>query len=46
MFWYETIFDPDLFGEFKDILQNYPESLQQMVGGQFALSEFGGFMNI
>ncbi|MGV9172052.1 MAG: ABC transporter permease subunit, partial [Promethearchaeia archaeon] len=39
-------FDPDLFGEFKDILQNYPESLQQMVGGQFALSEFGGFMNI
>ncbi|MFO8017044.1 MAG: ABC transporter permease subunit [Promethearchaeia archaeon] len=46
MFWYETIFDPDLFGEFSDILENYPEGLQQMVGGQLILTEFGGFMNI
>ena len=45
-YWFTTIYDPDLFGGMEEFVQNYPEALQEMVGGQLALAEFGGFIHV
>ena len=40
-----NMFDPTLFGQFNEILESYPESIKQMVGGTIDLATIEGFMN-
>ncbi|MFX1275847.1 MAG: ABC transporter permease subunit [Promethearchaeota archaeon] len=44
-FWFTTIFNPGLFSKMAEYFENYPEVVLEMVGGQLALGEFGGFIN-
>ncbi len=41
-----TMFDPELFGDLSAILENYPESLRQMIGDNLDLTRIEGFVNI
>ena len=43
-FWFVSIFDPELFEGMEEVFANYPEGIQEMVGGQLALARFGGFL--
>ncbi len=45
VFWFMTIFNPDLFAGMEEFFENYPEIIREMVGGQLALTEFGGFIS-
>jgi len=40
-----TMFDPTLFEGMEEMLAAYPEAIQQMVGGQIALSQIEGFIH-
>jgi len=44
-FWFLTIFNPELFSGMEEIFKDYPEFILEMVGGQLALAEFGGFIS-
>ena len=44
--WFVSIFDPDFFANFNEIMENYPEAIRQMVGEYFSLATFGGFVNV
>ncbi|NVM35463.1 MAG: ABC transporter permease subunit [Candidatus Lokiarchaeota archaeon] len=44
--WFVSIYDPDLLANFNEIMENYPEAIQQMVGEYFSLATFGGFVNV
>lgn len=40
-----NMFDPTLFSQFSELLDSYPESIKQMVGGTIDLATIEGFMN-
>ena len=40
-----SMFDPTLFEGMEELFKSYPEAVQEMVGGQIALSEPGGFIH-
>jgi len=44
-FWFLTIFNPELFAGMEEFFKGYPEFILEMVGGQLALAEFGGFIS-
>ena len=44
-FWFLTIFNPELFAGIEEVFENYPEFILEMIGGQLALAEFGGFIS-
>lgn len=44
-FWFTTIFNPELFAGMEEFFKGYPQFILDMVGGQLALGEFGGFIS-
>ncbi|MFX1237235.1 MAG: ABC transporter permease subunit [Promethearchaeota archaeon] len=45
VYWFMSIYDPELFAGFEDFYDNFPPEILQMIGGQLSLAEFGGFVN-
>ena len=41
-----SIYDPDLFGEFEDLIELYPEAILDLVGGSFSAGTLSGFITI
>ncbi|MFX1311544.1 MAG: ABC transporter permease subunit [Promethearchaeota archaeon] len=44
--WFVSIYDPNFFANFNEIMEGYPEAIRQMVGEYFSLATFGGFVNV
>ena len=40
------MFDPELFGDMEDFMENYPQAILDMMGGAMSLSTLAGFINM
>ncbi len=41
-----SVFDPELFSGFEDIVEQYPQAIIDMVGGNLAMGKLSGFITI